>query len=143
MPVLTMVSIYAGAMASSRVRYVTALSPADAFERVTDWSRHRVPLTRITVTPHGFTARTTVGPFGFDDPMEVTLWDPPRRVVLHKLGRVVRGDATITVEAQGPGSAVTWAEDVTVIGVPRWADPVLRRALTGMIRLVLRRLLPD
>lgn len=130
-------------MASSRVRYVTALSPADAFARVTDWRRHRVPLTRITVTPRGFTARTGVGPLGFDDPMEVTLWDPPRRVVLHKLGRVVRGDATITVEPQGPGSAVTWSEEVTVIGVPRWADPVVRPALTAMIRLVLRRLLPD
>lgn len=143
MPVLTMVSIYAGVMATSRVRYVTALSATDAFERVTDWRRHRVPLTRITVTPNGFTARTAIGPVGFDDPMEVTLWDPPRRVVLHKLGRVVRGDATITVEPQGPGSVVTWSEDVTVVGVPRWADPVLRRALRAMIRLVLRRVLPD
>jgi len=109
---------------------------------VTDWRRHRVPLTRITVTDVGFTARTAVGPLGFDDPMEVTLWDPPRRVVLRKLGRVITGEATIEVVAEGTGSVVTWDEDVRVIGVPRLADPVLRVALRGMISLVLRRLLP-
>jgi len=124
------------------VRYVTPLSRDAAFDAVTDWRRHRVPLTRITVTDVGFTARTAVGPLGFDDPMEVTLWDPPRRVVLRKLGRVITGEATIEVVAEGTGSVVTWDEDVRVIGVPRLADPVLRVALRGMISLVLRRLLP-
>lgn len=129
-------------MAMARVTHTTVLPVTEAFERVTDWSRHRVPLTRITVTPVGFTARTGIGSVGFDDPMEVTLWDPPRRVVLHKLGRVVRGDATITVRPSGSGSVVTWDEDVSVIGVPRLFDPILRRALAAMISLVLRRLLP-
>lgn len=128
-------------MAMARVTHTTVLPVAEAFGRVTDWSRHRVPLTRIIVTPVGFTARTGIGPVGFDDPMEVTLWDPPRRVVLHKLGRVVRGDATITVGPSGSGSVVTWDEDVSVIGVPRLFDPILRRALAAMISLVLRRLL--
>lgn len=121
---------------------MTALGEAEAFGRVTDWSRHRVPLTRITVTPLGFTARTGIGPLGFDDPMEVTLWDPPRRVVLHKLGRIVRGEATITVGPSAAGSLITWDEDVSVIGVPKLFDPILRRALGAMISLVLRRLLP-
>ncbi|WP_313404045.1 SRPBCC family protein [Aeromicrobium sp.] len=129
-------------MAMSRVTHLTPLSPSAAFDTVTDWRRHRVPFTRIVVTPNGFTARTGFGPLGFDDPMEVTLWDPPRRVVLRKLGRVVRGDATITVTQTPSGSAVTWDEDVSVIGVPRVFDPVLRRALGAMISLVLRRLLP-
>lgn len=124
------------------MRYITALSRDEAFAAVTDWRRHRVPLTRITVTDVGFTARTGIGPVGFDDPMEVTLWDPPRRVVLHKRGRVIRGDATIEVVEHGTGSAVTWDEDVQITGVPRWADPVVRPALRAMISLVLRRLLP-
>src|SRR5690606_6635576 len=112
---LNMDSIYSVRMARSRVTYETVLSQSDAFERVTDWRRHRVPLTRITVTPNGFTARTGLGPLGFDDPMEVTLWDPPRRAVLHKLGRIVRGEATITVAPTAAGSVVTWDEDVSVI----------------------------
>jgi len=113
----------------------------DAFARVTDWERHRVPLTRITRTPEGFTARTAIGPLGFDDPMHVTTWDPPHRVDLQKQGRVVRGSATITVEPDGTGSAVTWDEDVSVIGVPRLLDPIVRRLLGLMVSTVLRRLL--
>lgn len=123
------------------VRYTSQLEAADAFARMTDWKRHRVPLTTITVTPRGFTARTAIGPVGFDDPMEVTRWEPPHRVDLQKRGRVVRGSATITVEPDGSGSVVTWDEDVSVIGVPRFVDPIVSRLLRLMVSTVLRRLL--
>lgn len=128
-------------MARTRVRYTSHHSAPDAFARVTDWERHRVPFTEVTVTPIGFTARTAVGPLGFDDPMEVTRWDPPHRVELHKLGRIVRGSATITVEPHDAGSVVTWDEDVSVIGVPRLFDPVVGRLLGLMVSRVLRGLL--
>ncbi|PZG90195.1 hypothetical protein C1I97_30675, partial [Streptomyces sp. NTH33] len=65
----------------------TAPLPVDeAWRRLTRWSRHAdtVPLTRITeVTPPPtrvgtvFVARSGIGPLGFDDPMEVTVWRPP------------------------------------------------------------------
>ncbi|MET1132607.1 MAG: SRPBCC family protein [Aeromicrobium sp.] len=128
-------------MARTLVRYTSHRDVADAFARVTDWERHRVPFTTITTTPEGFTARTAIGPCGFDDPMHVTTWDPPHRVDLQKHGRVIRGSATLTVEADGSGSAVTWDEDVSVIGVPRFLDPVVRRLLRLMVSTVLRRLL--
>ena len=128
-------------MATVHVRYPTTLSAASAFTAVTDWSRHRVPLTSIEVTPAGFTARTGVGRWGFDDPMEITLWDPPRRVDLRKTGRVVRGTASIDVVEAPTGAVVTWNESVTIIGVPRWCDPLVRPALRAMVSLVLRRLL--
>lgn len=128
-------------MARSLVRRPSVLSVSDAFTRVTDWERHRVPFTRITTTPAGFTARTAIGPLGFDDPMDVTRWEPPHRVDLEKRGRIIRGSATITVAPQGSGSTVTWDEDVSVMGVPRFLDPVTRRLLTLMVSTVLRRLL--
>jgi hypothetical protein len=128
-------------MARTCVRSKSHRSGPDAFARVTDWERHRVPLTKVTVTPVGFTARTAVGPWGFDDPMEITVWDPPRRVELRKLGRVVRGTAVISVDSDGAGSVVTWDEDVSVLGIPRLFDPVLRRLLGLMVSRVLRGLL--
>nr|WP_283251624.1 SRPBCC family protein [Aeromicrobium duanguangcaii] len=127
----------------TRVRRRSQLAAPAAFARVTDWERHRVPLTTITATSDGFTARTGVGPVGFDDPMEITHWDPPRRVHLVKRGRVIRGSATITVDPEGSGSVVTWDEEVSVIGVPGFLDPVVRRLLGLMVSSVLRRLLRD
>lgn len=122
------------------MRYLTHHGGPAAFAIVTDWERHRVPFTRIRTTDAGFTARTGIGPIGFDDPMEITHWDPPRRVELRKRGKIIRGDATIDVETSGSGSVVTWTEEVRVAGVPRWCDAVVARLLTGMISLVLRRL---
>lgn len=127
-------------MVSTCVRYDTRLPVAEAFAVVTAWERHRVPFTRISVTETGFTARTGLGRWGFDDPMEITDWDPPRCVELHKRGRFVLGSARIEVEPTAAGSVVTWAEDARIAGVPRWCDPVVRRLLTAMISLVLRRL---
>lgn len=98
---------------------------------MTDWERHAgpVPFTAIRVTGapgtgSGFTARTAVGPVGFDDPMEVTCWQPPQGerpglCRLEKRGTVVRGWAEIEVRPYRRGSVVQWREDLRVRALPR------------------------
>ncbi|TDC07405.1 SRPBCC family protein, partial [Streptomyces sp. 8K308] len=108
------------------------LPAAEAWRRLTDWPRHgtHAPLTRVTVTPPGPTrpgtlvvARTGVGRWAFDDPMEVTAWQPPNHAGrgfcrLDKRGSVVLGWAEIEVHARGAGSHVTWREDVRLNRLP-------------------------
>lgn len=91
------------------------------WERVSDLVGHAegVPLQRTTSDPGPprvgwrFTPRTALGPLGFDDPMVVTVWEPPRRLRIEKVGRVLAGWADISVAglAEG-GSRVTWQEEV-------------------------------
>jgi hypothetical protein len=110
----------------------TDLDPAQAWARVTDWPAHGrwVPLTSINVPtppPSGpgtlFVARTAVGRFGFDDPMEVVTWEPPRFCRIEKRGRVLTGWAELSVEPRGDGSRVTWREVARPAGLPRFLDP--------------------
>jgi hypothetical protein len=98
----------------------------------------------VTARPDGagaqFVARTGVGPLAFDDPMTVVVWEPPGgdaagdrpgRCEVTKTGRVVRGRAWFSVApTPGPGSRVTWTEDVTVTPqrVTRFAGPLLSLA---------------
>lgn len=116
-----------------------ALAPQEAWERVTDWPRHgdSVPFTTVRSTSAGIVGRTQIGPFGFDDVMDLTVWEPPLRCRLDKRGRVVTGWAEITVEPSGTGSRVTWVEELDVAGVPALFDPVKRQAA----RVVFGRLL--
>ena len=84
-----------------------------------------------------------VAPLG--DPMEVTVWDPPRRLRVEKRGRVLAGwaDISLTSLPQG-GTRVTWQEEVVPAhaGTARRARPlfdaagkvVFRRALSRMLR---------
>ncbi|MEU3301330.1 SRPBCC family protein [Streptomyces sp. NPDC006678] len=124
-----------------RVVRTTPLPALEAWRRLTDWAGHsgQVPLTRISVPAPGptgegtrFVARTGVGRLGFDDPMEVVRWEPPRagrpgHCRLEKRGAVVRGWAEIEVR-QGPdGTRVVWTEDLRVRGLPRLAGPALAR----------------
>ncbi|WP_371575580.1 SRPBCC family protein [Streptomyces sp. NBC_01314] len=122
------------------------LLPADhAWQRLTDWPRHAdvVPLTRVTVRmppPTGegtvFVARTGIGPLAFDDPMEVTVWQPPEgeaggkcRLVKH--GSFVTGWAEIEVHPYGDGaSRVVWREDLRV----RWLPSLFDRPLGRLAR---------
>jgi len=124
----------------------TALSPDEAWSRLVDWPRHGayVPLTTISVRPgvpgRGtvFVARTAVGRLGFDDPMEVVEWDPPRFCRIAKRGRVMRGWAELTVTPAGAGSRVTWREEAVPAGLPRFAhglaDAAGRRLFTRVVR---------
>ncbi|MFJ7420833.1 SRPBCC family protein [Streptomyces uncialis] len=117
-----------------------ALDADEAWRRLTDWPRHGafVPFTRVGVdTPVGegstVLARTALGPVGFDDPMEITVWRPPEEgrpglCGLEKRGRLVLGRAEIEVRPDGPGSRVRWREEIRVRGLPRFCDPVLAAA---------------
>lgn len=122
----------------------TAPLPIDeAWRRLTEWSAHAdaVPLTRVTVlteppTREGtvFVARSGFGPLSFEDPMEVTVWEPPEdggagRCRLVKHGRVVLGWAELEVRP-GPGgrTRVIWREELRVRGVPSAFDPLVRAA---------------
>ncbi|MEU9344960.1 SRPBCC family protein [Streptomyces sp. NPDC048278] len=121
----------------------TAPLPIDeAWRRLTEWSRHAdvVPLTRVTVltdppTHEGtvFVARSGFGPLSFDDPMEVTVWEPPvdggsGRCRLVKHGKVVLGWAELEVHP-GPGgrTRVVWHEELRIRGLPSLFDPLVRR----------------
>jgi hypothetical protein len=123
-------------------RVAPRLSVDQAWHRLTDWQRHAgvVPLTRISVlTPPPnhegttFVGRTGIGPLGFDDPMEVVVWQPPpghtpARCRLVKRGRLLRGWAEIRVHPHTAGGArVVWEEDLRVRGFPRLLDPVVER----------------
>ncbi|WP_212913502.1 SRPBCC family protein [Streptomyces sp. TS71-3] len=151
--------------------------PAETWRRVTRWERHggAVPLTRMVVmtpapTREGtvFVART--GPahsrlgrtrpvaavlrwtgaarLGFDDPMKVTLWQPPADGAaglchLEKLGEVIRGRAEIEVRPSAAGALVVWREEARVRALPRFLDPLLAPACRLVFGRAMDRLLRD
>ncbi|QIJ65433.1 SRPBCC family protein [Streptomyces sp. JB150] len=128
----------------------------EAWRRLTEWPRHAdaVPLTRVRVrTPPPdrvgtvFVARTGVGPLFFDDPMEVTVWDPPGedtpgRCRLEKRGRVVLGWAELEVRP-GPGgrARVVWREELAVRLLPAVFDRPLEAAARTTFGRAVNRLL--
>jgi hypothetical protein len=135
----------------------TAPLPLDeAWRRLTQWPRHAdvVPLTRVTVVTEAptregtcFVARTGIGPFGFDDRMEVTVWRPPADggpglCRLEKRGRVILGWAEIEVRP-GPGgrTRVVWREELRVRFLPALFDPLLKRSARTMFGRAVDRLL--
>ena len=115
------------------------MSQQEAFSRLTDWQRHGdvVPLTTVRLTDTGFVARSGIGRLGFDDPMDVVEWDPPRFCRLEKRGRVIRGWAEISVSPTASGSQVVWREVAHVTGVPRILAGVERATGTALFRRLL------
>ncbi|MFJ4923239.1 SRPBCC family protein [Streptomyces sp. NPDC088725] len=125
----------------------TVLLPADVtWRRLTDWPAHadQVPLTTISVLTPGptgvgtlFVARTALGRAGFDDPMEVVVWDPPApgrpgHCRLEKRGRVLLGWAEIGVREEEDGrSRARWTEDLRIGRLPARFDPLLGPAIAG------------
>ncbi|HKE99400.1 MAG TPA: SRPBCC family protein [Actinomycetes bacterium] len=101
-------------------RVAVAVPPRVLWEAVVDWRRQGewVPLTTVRVEPGGhrvgerLSAATGIGPLRFEDPMEVTRWDPPQRVDVRHLGTVVRGTGTFTVEPAPGGAWFTWVEEL-------------------------------
>ncbi len=125
------------------------------WDYVTDWPRHAewIPLTR-TETIGGqargvggrFRARSGIGPLGFWDPMTVTRWeeheDGSGFVGVVHTGRLVKGDAEITVTALGADrSELGWVEHF-LLGRPGalgwrlasgFLDKTLDRALATLV----------
>ncbi|WP_346137568.1 SRPBCC family protein [Streptomyces coeruleofuscus] len=128
----------------------------EAWRRITLWPRHGevVPLTAVRVDPPGPTrvgtvivARSGAGALAFDDPMEVTVWQPPQdgapgRCRLEKRGRVVLGWAELEVRP-GPGgrTRVVWREEIRLRLLPSLFDGVLRRSARYVFGRALNRLL--
>jgi hypothetical protein len=113
----------------------TQLDAEVAWSRLTDWERHGdfIPFTKVALTGvirddvgAGFVARTGIGPFHFDDPMDITVWQPPLwerpgLCEIHKRGRVVVGWAILTVAKTDEGAMISWQEDARF----RLAGPLL------------------
>ncbi|MFC5380668.1 SRPBCC family protein [Aquipuribacter nitratireducens] len=137
---------------------VEVAAPADrVWERLVDWPAHTrwAPGTTVRVTTPlatgvgaRFVGRTSLAALGldrlgFDDPMEVTRWEPPTstspgRCDVRKLGRVVRGTARMDVVPlpATPGSPCTrveWSEDLVLapVALTRLAAPAV--ALAGRL----------
>lgn len=143
-------------MANFLLERTVPLPPDEAWRRITTWPRHGevVPLTEVGAVPPGPTrvgtvvvARSGVGVLAFDDPMEVTVWQPPRDGAggmcrLEKRGRVVLGWAELEVRP-GPGgrSRVVWREEIRVRFVPSVFDGVVRRSSRYVFGRALNRLL--
>jgi carbon monoxide dehydrogenase subunit G len=131
-------------------RVAVAAPPEAVFQAVADWERQSDWVAFTTVTAEGgphrvgerLLAVTKVAGVGFSDPMEVTRWEPPRRVDVRHLGRVLRGTGTFLVEPAPGGAWFLWSEDLDLpLGVAgRLGFAVVGPAFRRMLRRSLRRL---
>jgi carbon monoxide dehydrogenase subunit G len=133
-------------------RVAVAAPPDDVWAAVVDWERQGrwILLTAVTVEPGGhrvgerFTARTGIGPVGFDDPMEVTRWDPPHRADVAHHGNVVRGTGSFVVTSAPGGAWLTWVEELDMPGGRlgtlgfRMLEPLVRAGLRASMRRAAR-----
>jgi hypothetical protein len=123
-----------------------ARDPRDVWDRLANladhpsWMRDARSLTFTTDQHRGVGTRmevlTRVGPFTTLDVMEVTSWEEGRAIGVSHHG-LVTGSGILSVEPDGDGATVTWAEDLRFpwwLGgrVTAWlARPVLRRVWRG------------
>ena len=141
-------------MGAFTVRREVAAPAENVWSRLVDWPAHGrwVPLTTVRVTSAGpggvgqtFVGRTGIGPVGFDDPMTVSVWQPPAdgregRCTVRKTGRVVLGAADLTVRPLGPKRcAVEWTETADVVGLRRL--PLAGRVTAWVGAVAFRRVL--
>jgi uncharacterized protein YndB with AHSA1/START domain len=130
---------------------VAVAAPLEAvFAAVADWEAQSewVAFTKVTADggPHRVGERlvavTKVAGVGFSDPMEVTRWEPPHRIDVRHLGRVVRGTGTFRFEPAPGGAWFTWTEEVDMpLGVlGRLGFAVVGPAFRLLLRRSLRRL---
>jgi hypothetical protein len=138
-------------MAVFRITMARPGTVEEAWRRVTDWDRHAaaVPFTTLAAEGRVVAARTRVGPFGFDDVMDVVEWHPPQDggpawCRLEKRGPVVTGWAEIEVRPLPGRAVVQWREDLRIAALPRLLDRPTARAGRLVFRRTLRTLLaPD
>lgn len=123
-----------------------AAPPAVVWERLWDLDRHTaaVPLTTVSGGPPGpgatFTGRTALGPLGFDDDMVVRAWDPPRRAVVDKVGRVLRGSVEVVLEPTDAGTVLRWRQSYGAALVPDRLAALARPGVRTAYLLALRRI---
>lgn len=131
------------------VRATSSEPPSEVWSRVTDFAAHAqgVPFTSATTDPGDqgvgwrFSARTGIGPMGFDDPMVMTVWEPPHRVRVEKRGRVLAGWADISLSPlPGGGTEVVWREEVVPAhrGTARLLRPLFDTAGSAIFGRALR-----
>ncbi len=124
-------------------------APERLWEVLTDFPGHErfVPATTMRTDPGPprvgweLTARTGRGMAAVPDPMVLTIWEPPTRFRLVKIGPILTGWAEASVVRHGEGSQLTWTEQVVPRGLPRAlrrpADAVAcrayRRVLAGFV----------
>ena len=87
-------------------------------------------------------AFTGIGPLGFLDTMDITLWEPPHRCHVLHTGRLVKGTGAFEVEALSGGrSRFVWREDLELplgaLGRLGW--PLVKPFFAFGVRLSLRR----
>jgi hypothetical protein len=132
----------------------TGLHAAEAWRRLTDWQLHGdfIPFTTVTRAGVGvgssFTARTSLGPLGFDDPMHITVWRPPDADTvghcrIEKRGRVITGWAELTVAPTPTGSRVRWGEAASIRHTGKVLDRPSRLVSRWMFGRLVDRLLAD
>jgi hypothetical protein len=131
-------------------RVAVAAPPQVLWEALTDWEGQSgwMVLTTVTVEPGGhrvgerLEAFTRVAGVGFRDPMEVTRWEPPGRVDVAHLGKVVKGVGIFTVDPAPGGAWLAWVEDLDLpLGrLGRLGFTLVRPAFQLMLRRSLRRL---
>lgn len=141
------------------VRGTTWASVEEAWALVTDWPAQSrwIAFTDVSIVRPGdgvgtrFTGRTQVGPIGFDDRMEVTVWEPPvdgerGYCKVRKLGPWILGTAEIEVkraEDDPDRTAVTWKEAVSLRGVPPAFNPLVRAMGGILFRMTMRKAIAE
>jgi carbon monoxide dehydrogenase subunit G len=146
-------------MATFQLRLHPLVPAEEAWRRILDLRSHSrlIPLTRVSGAEltadelragSQFVARTTIGPFAFDDPMVVDEISAPSSAAgipgsarIRKVGRVIGGSIELRIEPHGDGSRVDWNQDIIVRGVPAAFGSVT--AMVGRLAYgtMLRRLL--
>lgn len=139
---------YAGDVASFWFDLLVPGSPAQVWARLWDLDRHTaaIPLTTVDgealAEGRRFVARTGRGPLGFDDVMVVTAWDPPRRAVIEKVGRVLGGQIEVTLRPAGRDTRLRWEQDYSATAVPdrvaALVAPGVRAAYLRSVRQIAR-----
>jgi len=122
------------------------------WERVVDWDGQRDWMVATTMRVLGdrteglgtrLEAATGKGPAAIVDPMVVTEWEPPNRLVVRHTGDLVRGQGVFEVFAlPGGRSRFVWREelDLPLGAAGRFGWPVVRPAVVAGMRTCLRRL---
>ncbi len=141
------------------VRGMTRASVDDAWALITDWPAQSrwIAFTNVFIVSEAdgvgtrFTGRTRVGPIRFDDPMEVTVWEPPvdggrGYCKVRKFGPWILGTAEIEV-GSGPGdpsqTTVTWKETIRLRGVPPIFNPLVRAMGSILFRMTMRQAIAE